>query len=213
MSKRRNYVIFSLYKPYGETEVKWVPSYYTRSGFVNRLATDYYYGANIVKNLVDDMEIARQERANRWYCSWNYQTKYFLAKEVSGGYIKFDVNEVIDEVLLLVEVIRKRKEKVSKEYAHRKRLMSNYEFRRDPVPGVHNYNNHHRGDWYRRPKTTGTKRKEFYKDEEYTFRDVKIKHLPNLYDDLVRHKDKSWKTSCKIKKQWMKHLDNHIDTM
>ena len=213
MSKRRNYIILSLYKPYGESEVRWVPSYYTRKGFVVRLATDYYYGGNIVKNIVDDMEVARQERVSRWYCSWRYTTKYYLAKEVSGGYIKVDINDYIDEILEIEEVIRKRKLKSTAEWEHRKRLMNNYEFRRDPVPGVHNYNNHHRGDWYRHPKTTGTKRKEFYRDEEYIFKDTKIKYLPSVYDDIVRHKDKSWKTSCKIKKQWMKHLDNHIDTM
>lgn len=213
MSKRRNYVIFSLYKPYMATEVRWVSSYYTRKGFVTRLATDYYYGGNIVKNIVTDMEVARQERITKWYCSWNYQTKYYLAKEVSGGYIRLELDDYIDEVLSIYEVIRKRKEKSRKQYEHEKRLRGIYEYRRDPVPGVHNYNNHHRGDWYRHPKTTGVKRKEFYRDEEYTFTDIKIKQLPNVYDDIVRHKDKSWKTSCKIRKQWMKHLDKHIDTM
>lgn len=213
MSKRKNYVIFSLYKPYGETEVRWVPSYYTRNRFVVKLATDYYYGGNIVKNLVDDMEVARQERAARWYCSWNYTSKYYLAKEVSGGYIKLDLNDYIDEVLKISEGIKNKRAIASKKYEHERKLMNIYEFRKDPVPGVHNYNNRHRGDWYRHPKTTGAKRKGFYKDEEYTFKDNKVKQLPNVYDDIVRHKDKSWKTSCKIKKQWMKHLDRHVDTM
>ena len=38
-------------------------------------------------------------------------------------------------------------------------------------------------------------------------KDAKIKLLPNVYDDLVSHKDKCWKTSCKVRKQWMKHLE------
>ena len=31
-----------------------------------------------------------------------------------------------------------------------------------------------------------------------------------VYDDIYRHKDKSWKTSCKVRKQWQKHIGKHL---
>lgn len=78
---------------------------------------------------------------------------------------------------------------------------------------MHNYNNCHRGSCYIHPSTTKSRRNSIYKDDEHTFIDTKAKTLPTVWDEKPRHTDKSWKTSYKIKKQYMKHLDKHIDTM
>ena len=89
---------------------------------------------------------------------------------------------------------------------------SHYVYRFDPVErtGRIHYN---RGSVYRlaRVKSTVTEAsnleyKEFIHPKNNQYKAVRWVEEP------VRHKDRSWKTSCKVRKQWMKHQSKHFDT-
>lgn len=221
MSKgRKNYILFTFTKYYGDVDYSWKRTYYTRERLVRCMMYDkYYHGNEIKNNLVDDMSEAKHEtvyvvnKHSYFGGYWRDKKRYFVAKINKGDIVKFDIESLSKEVDAEYEKYKAISDKRQAKYKAERKLFDNYTFRKDPVPGVHNYNNWHRGTLYRHPATTSSKRRNYYTDEDYTFDDVKIRKLPNVYDDLYRHRDKSWKTSCKIKKQWMKHVDKHIDTL
>lgn len=224
MSKtRKNYILFTFSKYYNEVNHSWKPSYHTRESLVHRIAiTELYHNdeSKILSNLVDDMDEASKER-NRYVwiktkCAYNTGYfmevhRYYIAKIVGDNLVRVKADDLRDLINKEVEVIIERKEKEQRKYRAEDRCKT-YTFRRGPVPGVHK-SRWHRGCYYRHPLTIKTKRNEYYVDDEYTFKDNKIKQLPTVYDDLCRHIDKSWKTSCKVRKQWMKHVDKHIETL
>ncbi len=221
MSKeKRNYILFRYSRKYGEVGYKWRPEHYTKKGLINRLAYSEVYGYSdrILNNLVDEMHETEEvryrdlKRASIWSGRYTVEIpKYYIAKENGNVIKRVDASELIDLVNLKVEEIKARRE-IARIRSLARQRCETYKFRRGPVPGVHKPR-WHRGCFYRHPLTTGVKRKNTYIDEDFTFTDTKIKYLPNVYDDLVRHTDKSWKTSCKVRKQWMKHVDKHIDTI
>lgn len=90
--------------------------------------------------------------------------------------------------------------------------INNYVYRFDPVErtGRVRYN---RGSVYRLARVKGivteaanTEYKEFNHPKNNRYKFVRWD------EELVRHKDKSWKTSCKVRKQWMKHQNRHFET-
>ena len=219
MSKeKKNYILFRYCKYYNEVNYSWKKTYYTRKGLVHELAVaEMYRDDSILKNLVDELMECELKRvvvkSNLDPLGWYYKDKpiYYIGKENSGVVRRVDADELIEEVIEEIARYSALRDKRQSKYRARQRLMNCYTFRRESVPGIHKYRSH-RGSWYRHPSTTSSKRIETYADEEYSFRDCKIRQLPNVYDDLYRHNDKSWKTSYKIRKQWEKHQVKHIDS-
>lgn len=89
---------------------------------------------------------------------------------------------------------------------------SNYVYRFDPVERTGRIH-HNRGSVYRLARVknivteaANTEYKEFNHPKNNKYKFVRWDEEP------VRHKDKSWKTSCKVKKQWMKHQNKHFET-
>ena len=230
MSKVKNYIIFTLSRcMYFETgaDYKWYKAYYTREQLIHKLAINYGNEQCILNNLSNDMSETSCERKlvkNKYAFGGYYIVEHklhFLAKIKNNSIVKLNINNIIDEVIEENVRLNKKAERRSKRLSAERNRYGIYEFRKGPVSGIHNYKSWHRGTYYRHPKTTKSKRLNVvgYDCDEYGIEtavinvDTKIKGLPNVYDDLVRHNDKSWKTSCKVRKQWQKHLNRHVDTM
>lgn len=224
MSKAKNYIIFRLSRRmYFETgaDYKWYASYYTREQLVYKLAVNYGNKYCILSNLSNDMSetTCKQVWIKNRYAFGGYTLEernlYFLAKIKNNSIVKLNTNNIIDEVIAENIRLTKKAEKRSKRLQVERSRYGTFEFRKGPVSGIHKYRSLYRGTVYRHPKTTKSKRlnHEEYDTDLYGIetavlgKDAKIKLLPNVYDDLVRHKDKCWKTSCKVRKQWMKHLE------
>jgi hypothetical protein len=88
------------------------------------------------------------------------------------------------------------------------RKQKQYHYRKEPVPGV--YKRGHFSTYYRLPKLGNVARQnsEYAEFEKPKYRSV---NLP-VWDDRPRHLDRSWKSSCHIKRQYMKHKGKHKDT-
>lgn len=218
---RRNYVLFTLRKSFYDSNFKWDPVWYTKNELIYKIARfTKSDGSNaILDNLSLDMsetecKYTYTKSSSRFLDGYyNYQHIYYIAKEKGNKIIRIDESSLMAEINEKNIVINKKSETRKKEYVHKRTLNDNYKFRKGPVPGIHNYNNCHRGDTYRHPITTKSIRNSIYRDEKYNFVDTKAKNLPKVYDDLIRHKDKCWKTSFKCKKQWQKHQKRHIYTI
>ena len=216
----RNYVLFTLRKGYYDSHFKWYPTWYTREELISRIArTTKSDGSNdILDNLSEDMSETECKftylKSNSRFLDGYYDYKYiyYIARVKGNAIIRINISSIINEINEKIIIVNKNYEAKRRKYAHERKLKNIYEFRKDPVPGIHNYNNCHRGTFYRYPTTTKSIRDSVYEDEEYKFIDTKAKKLPNVYDDIVRHNDKCWKTSYKCRKQWQKHLKKHMDT-
>lgn len=217
MQKKLNYVFYTLTRNWNDGSFYWYATKYSRCGLIHRiaLAEVYSVGNSILNNLSTDMSETTCEIVVRKYgLDWN--NKYFIAHIEKGVTKVVDVNSLMYEIIEEIDRINTvRAKKAAARNAERR--MSNYEFRRGPVPHIHNYKGC--GKYYRHPATTNTKRKnEFIFDDEcveykLSRSNYKINNLPTVYDDIVRHYDKSWKTSCKVRKQWQKHIRKHISTI
>lgn len=213
---KRNYVIFSLSRFYGETKCSWKASYYTRSGLISRLAlNESYRGDHILDNLSVDMSetTLKYKITNDKYFGTRVVDIpiYYIVKLEGNAVKRITKEDVIKEVTEEKERILERRAKAHERYLAKQRI-EKYEFRRDPVPGVHK-RKYHIGCYYRHPLTRRSIAESIYVDEDYTFIDTKAKILPTTWDDLARHKDKSWKTSYKVRKPWMKNAKKHKDTV
>ena len=217
--EKKNYILFKFTKYYGDTNYSWKPTYYSKGGLVHQIALTETYSedSRIRNNLVESMEDieARYKYVNSTY-SWlggyfRQIHNYYIAKVNSGVIKKVEISELNELIDAEIVRIRAEREKSRLKREAEKRCES-YTFRRGPVPGVHKPH-WHRGCYYRHPLTTGSRKEAIYVDDDYKFIDIKAKKLPNVYDDLYRHNDKSWKTSCKVRKQWMKHVRKHVDTV
>lgn len=77
------------------------------------------------------------------------------------------------------------------------------EFRKGPIP-MTGVNHSHRGSLYRHPKTLNEmKLNSDVEEKEYVRPKRRPNNLPNVWDEKIRHIDKSWKTNSKKRKQWM----------
>lgn len=223
MSKTKNYIIFTLSSRMDfETgaDYKWYKSYYTREQLIYKLAVNYGTEYCILNHLSNDMgeTVCERKWVKNKYSFGGYdiveQKLHFLAKIKNNNIVKLNINNIIDEVIEESIRLNKKAEKRSKRLSAERSRYGTFKFRRGPVSGIHNHKNWHRGTYYRHPKTTRSKRLNHAEydmnlygiETKVLYADTKIKSLPNVYDDLVRHNNKSWKTSCKVKKQWQKHL-------
>lgn len=78
-------------------------------------------------------------------------------------------------------------------------------FRRGPVPRTGKHNFHWRIG-FRAPKTTAQKRFCCAPEQKY-FNRGSWKHLPSLYDDIIRVEERNWKSQSKRRHQWKPKKD------
>lgn len=239
-TKKKNYALYTLSrlteyskmysgaivtKVVGATTFGWIPSYYTKEGLISKLAINWYYSRKdksnaILNNLSTDMSeeetgyTIRETNdilfGHRYL--YDYENTYFIAKVVSDGIEALDMSSIkADLYEAIKKVTNKRKNRIEQiESTHR---AEQFKFRSGNVPGI-GHNKWHRGTYYRIPrlKNVATQNCSCEGDtKEFTKSKYKPKNLP-VWDDRVRHNDKSWKSSYKVRKQWMKHLDNHMST-
>ena len=91
----------------------------------------------------------------------------------------------------------------------RKQAHANFIYRYDPVPSIGRW---HYGSYYRLGRLGQVRKKNNLgrEDEYHMYNSNKYayKNLPQ-WDDCPRYIDKSWKTSCKCRKQWQKKVPKH----
>ena len=220
-SKKKKYVIVSFGRYYsynngGFKEYQWRATYYTKEQLINRLAINNVYskpGTSImdrrVSKLFDKNSISNEAKTllSNVECDRIYYIGYLRQDDdicnVSLDSMSAAIKEKETEVRKSLEARRKR--------AQANKRSESYTFRKDPVPrtGIcyHGY------EYYRAPKihrlmvqSSIPEYKDFRKGNE------RAENLPT-WDDRVRHIDKSWKTSCKIRRQWQKHVRKHVDTI
>lgn len=200
----------------------WVPRYFTRERLVDYLALNKYYNIKndvILNNLSKDMSEVKTDYKVVKYSDCLFGTRhitrygclYFIGIETPKGLRAVDVNSLMSEIENKIKIIADKKERASyKIKAERK--SQKFKFRQGSVA----YTGHrtwHRGTYYRIPKLKNVKTLNNSCEEEtkqFVKTKYKTKNLP-VWDDRVRFNDKSWKTNHKVKKQWMKHLNNHTD--
>lgn len=73
-------------------------------------------------------------------------------------------------------------------------------FRNGPIP--HTGTKYRRGGFYRYPRTFNEIRQNSIPEYKEFVRDRR-KHLPTVWDDIVRGHSRSWKDQSKKRKQWM----------
>lgn len=212
--KNRNYILFkSKSERYiadnGFISYKyiWTQTAYTRDELIRKLAITNEY-ENIKKNLVDSLDSINREYSYRWW-----HDIYFIGKKYTDETIKkVNIESLYNDVKINRENRKHKNEVNFIKYEREKNAMNRYQFRYNSVPGIHK-SRYHRGDYYRLPKIHRLmKQSEIIDCDENIKISKKPEPLPLWYDDRVRHRDKCWKTSCKVKKQWQKNLPKHIDT-
>ncbi|MBO5388908.1 MAG: hypothetical protein J6A59_12355 [Lachnospiraceae bacterium] len=221
-NKTKNYILFTLGWSYSDNSYKWTPTYYSWSGLIHRIAQSEVYGVNpILANLSSDMsetsckktvEVHKLYCSNKEYVYTRHHNLYYICKVCDNKMYDIDYIKAVNDITLEIKRITTIKERKAK--AREADARSNrYEFRREAVPGIHNYKSYHRGTWYRRPKLGRVKREaEIVEYKEFRKPKDRAVNLP-LWDDKARCNDKSWKTSYKVKKQWQKHKNNHMDVV
>lgn len=83
-----------------------------------------------------------------------------------------------------------------------------FEFRREPVPGIHKYSNgSHMWRRMRKNKSYAAKLEEYYNLFPNDSRMRERRLLVSVWEDELgkRTQDRSWKRQCKIKNQWQKN--------
>lgn len=196
MHNKRSYEFYSAYCS-GAYSCKWSKSKNTRHEIVNRLARTNVDADSFVSTF-DKVEGIDITDRFTYYLSLD---KYL---------IKTPTGKLVDKEKLLKD-IAKAKGTATKSTKRRTRYKNSYTYRKDPVPHVHRYS-WNRGSLYRITKVHHS----IIKDSEYPeFSKVKNRMLANVRwdEEPIRHLDRSWKTSCKVRKQWMKHLKKHADTL
>lgn len=197
----------------GKPEFGWIPHLYTRDRLIHWMALEKYYNKDSwLDNLSTDMSEKIPEvdikRSRKSYFT-SYITKYAITIKTSNGIKIISPSMFMSEVDAKVAVIKAKDEARRKQIESTKRS-ERYEFRKGPVPNIHNYKNCHRGTYYRRVKLGNVRRMgAMVEYDEYNKPKYRVKNLP-VWDDRARYNDKSWKTQCKEKKQYMKHSRKHV---
>lgn len=224
-NKKKIYALYSLestdswYYSYS-INWKWRKVLLTREELINKLAVCSGGKRGILEHLVDDMSKKSGERVEAYVGFTGDKVyhdipNYYIAKIVNGEFVKADISSMMNEIEERRKVLDKKRESRVERYEYEKKQKNCYEFRNGSVPNI-GHKKWHLGDYYRHPKTAKSQRNAYdYELEEYTGKgwDAKAKNLPTLYDDIARHRDKSWKTSYKVRKQWEKHCRKHVDTV
>lgn len=232
---KKNYVVYSLgalnsYSRYSEGVIPagkgchgdfgWFPSYYTKDTLARSIAYQIvtWGKSEFLEKSVDNICAISPRRIIRQIdygflgirSITDYEHRYFLGKVVKDEVVKLNVHELYEDVQRYIERITERRNKEEKKRKYKARSQA-YKFREGSVPHISHYK-WHNGCYYRKPKLGMVKKLNSDVDTaEFASAKYRTKNLP-VWDDRVRHLDRSWKTSCRVKKQWMKHLSSHVDT-
>lgn len=197
----------------------WRPTYYSREMLVHEIAKREFYPhmTSILDNLSKDMSETRSP--STWVESNYYFGKY---TEIIGslfyigrweGNAFFHIAPECLEREIAEEIARLCRKHVQQEkwmdFYLRQRQ---FDFRQGPVPGTGKCRRRHYRCFYHNPVVGKSAR--LTSDPEYkefeTFKDKQRYLTWKGWDCKVpRHRDKSWKTSFKVKKQWQKHKNRH----
>ena len=106
--------------------------------------------------------------------------------------------------------ISNNKERYKKEREYYKNA-TRFKFRHGNVPCVSKYK-HHKGDFSQRMCMSGIRKENADIEHKEFIRPCERMSSIPYWDYRPRHLDRSWKTSYKCKKQWMKNMHKHVDT-
>ena len=204
MSKRNkkfSYVLLSVWYDYRAKKYVWYKDYYTRKQLISKIAVREVYRNHydsIINNLTDDINTIEYG-------------KYFIGKVRNNEIINVPIESLINNINEEITKKLSKLERKDKKYTYRKKAES-FKFRDGAVPNIHK-SHWHRGSYYRHPKLKSIK-KSVYSSEYKEFTKGKDRQASLLvWDDRIRHTDKCWKTSYKVRKQWQKHLPKHKDNI
>lgn len=209
---KRNYVIYHLSRCGKDN--KWYRSEYNKQGFIHRIAQNKVFGGNMLDSLVESMQDTRLDAEETYsylgYTYDRYESKYYLCKETSTGALRINIDDFANDIEAEVTKIRNKREKLRKSIEAEKRC-NKFKFREGAVPNIH-CGRWVRGSYYRIPKLSSVRRASTDVEyKHYSKASENVKNLP-VWDDRLRHNDRSWKSSYKVRKQWEKHQSKHIDT-
>ncbi len=122
-----------------------------------------------------------------------------------------EYDRIIDPREFKDEILRyKFKYNPNKKILHHK-PWEQYIFRGSPVPHIHKRVGSY-GQYFKHPQTTQEKRKVADPElKEFVRPSRNFRNLPNTYDDKPSFRyGSSWKMH-KLRRQWMKHCNKHID--
>lgn len=141
---------------------------------------------------------------NYYFSSWKERVAEYRTRE----YIFLRDDDTIVDVRLFHKDVLKKWNEIGRNpyWGYRwKRHNHPYEFRKDPVPGVHKSH----GSYGRSAKVGRLiKMVDHPEYKEYNRHiDRYEKKAYGWWDAPSTHSDRSWKTSYKCRKQWQKHLD------
>lgn len=139
------------------------------------------------------------------YSSWGYKV-YRAGYKLRQYTITDSEGRVIDIRNYQEDITKKMEELNIYEYTYKGNKA--IRFRQDPVPRTgRNWPGY---VWYRQIRTTNEIRQNSDTEIKQFIRKARTMHnLPTAWDDVTRCVEKSWKHSCKVRKQYMKHFKDH----
>ena len=133
------------------------------------------------------------------FSSTSYATRSYIFLDMDNRI--FDPRKYINEI---IDIVKNNKFTKYKRYGYRRYYENQLpDFRNGPVPGT-GVRHCHRGSYCRHPQTTRDKREAANVEyKEYIPPKRRILNLPDAWDEIPRHRSKSWKDQSKKRKQWM----------
>lgn len=184
---------YSLYT-YFSYDKKWRKSIVTRERLIDFLAHDLK-----IKYIVD-----------KAYFNGNTELKADYAvyiEDLNGKTL--DIQNMYNEILKKASLFDARKKRRLNVYKSERHLRDSLVYRYDPIP----YVSKRRSNYYRNIRKGRLLRQLASKELYFTTIKESDNEIKSLWcDDRIRQLDRSWKSSYKIKKQYMKHLNRHINT-
>ena len=197
------YAIYYIRKNYFvNNDLVWIKTVYSRQSLLRRLTQLYCYNNNSFDMFVNDWTLS----SNRYYNHCK------LLCEIIGNKVTVIRPEVfLNEMKEYIKDFSRSYERKIKSLRYMYKKTTTYIFHYDPVPNIHK---RHHCSYYRHPKLHNVVKCNSLDSEYKEFNSSKYfyKNLP-CWDDRPRHCDRSWKTSYKVKAQYLKHKDNHKDTV
>lgn len=193
---------------HSEPAFGWVYERYTRTGLFGHIyGIEKYKKESFKDNLSLDMSEIKPEFSleSNWWAP-----KYAIAYDGVNGMKLLDWSSIEKDYNEYSKEKRRHTQRVIAKIESNRRL-NQYEFRHGAVPCT-GHCHWHSGCYYRNVKLGQARiQNNGPKDEYSAFESAKykIKTLP-VWDDRCRHTDKSWKTSCKVRKQYMKHTRKRV---
>lgn len=221
MAKAR-YVLYTLYTRC-DGNLTWLRRIYTRHALASIIARSIIEGKSILNNLErEPFKLPTYKENMMAYFALRNEKRYCILLETGNKEKEINISKLEKEAIDLIPSIKKVKERRQIKARFYYDLNHTYKFRKGNVPGINSII-YHRGGSYSISKMRPTI-KEYHlaeidaKDylDEFDFKlNISVVN-PNktrkAYRKRYKLADRSWKSCKKIKKQWMKHLDTHVDT-